>query len=345
MRRLMRWMVSAVVGCGVGHVGAQEVCGIDSIFYNGFESTGPALSAYPGAQHSPGTSTSIDGGTLTLSITSPTSGATVDGSFVEVVGTYTGPTNIGITVNGALAYVHNGTFVAPAVAIATGSNSLMATASKMTGATASSSAVSVTGSGNPTVVSLGTTRVLGIAPFTVGFTPNIGSLPAGRTLSTVAFDFNGDGTDDYTGSSLTGATVSYTYTTPGVYKARFRATDNMSTVYTAFRSVVIQDVAVQRGMLCDVYGYMRANLITNDTTDAALALQTDIRAPFQTVWSSFGSNLPTVAQALGIIADGVLLGNSAQFSLIRIRASDGKTSGHPLLFTMGGDGVWRIDSM
>lgn len=334
-----------LLGFAAGPVAAQEVCGIDSIFYNGFETTGPALSAYPGALHSPGTATSIDGGTLSVSITSPTSGTTVDGASVEVVGTYTGPTDIGITVNGVLAYVQNGAFVVPAVPIVSGSNSLMATAAKLSGVTASSASVSITGSGNAPVITLGTQRVLGLAPFTVGFTPNIGTLPAGRTLASVALDYNGDGTDDYTGPSFSGATLSYTFTAPGVYKARFRVTDNMSTVYTVFRSIVIQDVAVQRGMLCDVYGYMRQSLIANDTTNAALALQTDIRAPFQTVWSSFGSQLPAAAGALGIIADGVLLGNTAQFSLIRKRASDGKTSGHPLLFSMGADGLWRIDSM
>jgi len=345
----LRQLKSSIAGilfiliCGVAH--SQEVCGIDSIFYNGFETTGPALNTYPGALHSPGTATSIDGGTLSVSITSPSSGSTVDGSTVEVVGTYAGPTDIGITVNGAVAYVQNGTFVAPAVPVVSGSNSLMATAAKLSGTTASSAAVSISGSGNAPAITLGAPRLLGLAPFTVGFTPNIGTLPAGRTVSSVAIDYNGDGIDDYTGPSFSGATLSYTFTAPGVYKARFRATDNMSTVYTVFRSVVIQDVAVQRGMLCDVYGYMRQNLIANDTIDAALALQTDIRAPFQSVWSSFGSNLPAAAQALGIIADGLLLGNSAQFTLIRKRASDGKTSGHPLLFSMGADGLWRIDSM
>ena len=137
----------------------------------------------------------------------------------------------------------------------------------------------------------------------------------------------------------------YTFNSPGVYKARFRATDNMSTVYTAFRSVVVQDIAVQRGMLCDVYGYMRQNLIANNTTNAGLALQTDIRSQFQTLWSGFGTNLPTIAQALGIVADGVLFGNNAQFTLLRTRISDGKLSGLPILFSQGNDGVWRIESM
>jgi hypothetical protein len=70
---------------------------------------------------------------------------------------------------------------------------------------------------------------------------------------------------------------------------------------------------VQRGMLRDVYGYVRQKLAANDTASASLALQTDIRSQFQSVWSALGSTkLPAAAQAMGIIADGALLGSTAQ---------------------------------
>ncbi len=347
MRTVTKWHgfgLGALLLVFGGSLAAQEVCGIDSIFYNGLESVGPAITAYPGSLHSPGGSSSIDGGTLALSITAPASGATVDGNTVEVTGTYSGPTDIGITVNGSIAYPYNGTFVAPAVPISSGSNSLVATAVKLTGQ-ATTASVSVTGSGSAPSVTLGTQRMSGPAPYKVTFNPTVVGLPAGHTLSSVAIDFNGDGTDDYTGSSFTGATLTYTYQTPGIYKARFRATDNTSGTYTTYRSVVVQDIAVQRGMLCDVYGYMRQQLVANDPTDAALALQTDIRSQFQSLWSSLGSDLPTAAQALGIIADGVLFGSGAQFTVIRVRASDQKISGHPILFSQGNDGIWRIESM
>ncbi|MGH8041755.1 MAG: hypothetical protein ACREPN_06910, partial [Rudaea sp.] len=145
-------LASALLASGC--VCAQELCGIDSIFYNGFETTtsNPASTSSPGAILSPGVATSITGGSLAVTITYPANSATVNGPTTEIAGTFTGPTDTGITVNGVVAYTDGGNFLASAVPLQAGANTINVTATTITGNTASTSIGLTQGSGSPDVV-------------------------------------------------------------------------------------------------------------------------------------------------------------------------------------------------
>ncbi|MEO5561066.1 MAG: hypothetical protein ABIO49_14115 [Dokdonella sp.] len=320
------------------------LCGIDSIFTDGFEPASfTPIDQVSGGIPSPGLTQDIIGsGTLSVAISSPAAGATTGESTVDVTGTFVGPMNTGITVNGVAGYVANGTFLVPNVPLNPGSNNLNVQAVTLPGATASTSG-SITQSGSPAPVSMQVGRAIGYGPVSISFRYSIGTLLGNATVQSVAINFRGSGADDYTGP-LSGAPASYTYMQPGAYTARFTVTDSNNQIYTANRTVLIQDLVAQRGMLCDVYGYVKNRLTAQDAANAGSAYQSVVRTGYVNFFNQLGANMPATAQQLGVIVDGQLGIGFADLLLVRDNA-DQNRSGFPLRLTLGTDGVWRISEM
>ncbi|MEO8959856.1 MAG: hypothetical protein ABI304_12995 [Rudaea sp.] len=321
---------------------AQEFCGIDDIFNNGYETPSfVPITQISGGVMSAGLVQDITG-TGTLSVTLATSGTTSDAS-VDVTGTFTGPVNTGIAVNGVAGFTANGKFVVPNVPLTSGSNALNVTATILPGATATTSG-SIAQSGTATPIVVAVDRSLGYAPFTDSFNYLIGALAGSATINNVAIDFRGIGSNDYNGT-LAGAPTSYAYTTPGLYLAQFQFTDSNSVVYTIHRAVLVQDIAVQRGMLCDVYGYLKDRLSAQDATGAGNAYQIVARTDFVNLFTQLGSNMPSAVAQLGAIVNGSLGIGFADLLIVRDDTVNQTRSGFPLRMTQGADGVWRISEM
>lgn len=321
---------------------AQEFCGIDDIFNNGFEvQSFVSTSQLVGGSMSAGLTQDITG-TGTLSVSVSTSGTTSN-AYVDVTGTFTGPVNTGIVVNGVAGFTAGGMFVVPNVPLSSGPNALNVTATILPGTTATTSG-SITQSGTTTPIAVSTSYTLGYAPFTESFNYVIGTLAGNATISNLAIDFRGIGTNDYNGS-LASAPTSYAYATPGLYLAKFQFTDSNSTVYTIQRAVLVQDIAVQRGMLCDVYGYLKNRLNAQDATGASNVFQPVERTTWLNFFNALGSNMPTAASQLGVIINGVLSPDFADLLLVQDNVTAQTRAGFPLRMTQSGDGVWRISEM
>jgi hypothetical protein len=181
-------------------------------------------------------------------------------------------------------------------------------------------------------------RPTGYAPFTEHFNYLTGTL----TINSVSINW-GTGVGNYSGT-FASAPTSYTYKQPGLYTAQFQFTDSNNVVYTIKRSVLIQDLVGQRGMLCDVYGYLRAKLKLQEATNAGYAFQPVVRNDFIALFNQLGTNMPATALQLGVIVDGQLGFGFADLLLVRDNA-DQTRSGFPLRLTQGTDGVWRISEM
>lgn len=318
------------------------VCGIDSIFYNGFESATFTLAAnWDGAMVSPGLTQDITATLASVSINLPAVASTGDPT-VDVAGTFVGPANTGISVNGVAGATANGKFLVPSVPLKAGPNSLSVIATSLTGVTVTTS-TNITQSGSPSPTAMLSDNPYGYAPFIVNFTYKVGTLPSNYPVQSVAVNFKGSGADDYTGT-LAGAPSRYVYTQPGLYTAQFRVTDTSNNTYIAYRSVLIQDFNAQRGMLCDVYGYLLDRLNAQDAVNAANAFQTVVRSSYKSFFSQLGTHMPAVAQQLGVVIDGQLGTGIAELLLERDNP-DQTRSGFPLRMTQGTDGVWRISEM
>lgn len=84
------------------------------------------------------------------------------------------------------------------------------------------------------IAALAPSPISGTAPLTVHFDASGTQVPAGG--ATYAFDFNGDGVVDQSGSSPTGT---ITYTAPGVYTARVTVTDRDGDSDTTTRTITV----------------------------------------------------------------------------------------------------------
>jgi hypothetical protein len=320
---------------------AQEFCGIDSIFTNGYEVGGfTPITQIAGGGSSPGLAQSIVGvGTLSVTLTNP---STSNDAMLDITGTFVGPTNTGISVNGISGYTANGQFLVPGVTLASGSNALSVTATTLPGTTASTSG-SITRSASVSPISVSVDRSLGYAPLADTFTYIVGPLAGGASISNVAINFKGTGPNDYSGP-LSGAPSTYIYQQPGLYTAQFQFIDSNSVAYTVKRSVVIQDVGGQRGMLCDVYGYLKDRLAVQDATGASSVFQSSEQSTFLAFFSALGSNMPAAASQLGVVVNGVMGVGYADLLLVRDN-TDQTRSGFPLRMSQTADGVWRISEM
>lgn len=317
------------------------LCGIDSIFTNGFETASfTPVGQLGGGMASPGLAQDITGPLTSVTVISP-SGTTGDPA-VDVTGSFVGPVNTGVTVNGIAGYVVSGHFLVPNVRLNPGVNTLDIEAVTLPGGTASASG-SITQSGPASVVSMLADRATAYAPAAVSFHYAVGSLPGNATVQSVLINFRGSGANDYTGS-LSGAPSRYTYTQPGLYTAHLTVTDSNSQTYTGYRAVLIQDLAAQRGMLCDVYGYVTDRLAAQDAANAGNAYQTVVRSDYVSFFNQLAANMPATAQQLGTIVDGQLGTGFADLLLVRDNP-DQTRSGFPLRLTQGADGVWRISEM
>jgi hypothetical protein len=324
---------------------AQELCGIDSIFYNGFEisTSNPASTSTPGAILSPGIATSITGPSPSVSVTYPANGSTVNGPTAEIAGTFIGPTDTGITVNGVVAFTDGGKFLASAVPLQAGSNTINIVATTITGSTANTSIGLTQGSANPSPVVLSVARPVSYAPFLVAFTPIVGTLPGGGTVTSLSIDYNGDGTDDVTNPAA-GAPLTYLANTPNLYAARLTVVDSNNNTYVNYVHYFVEDPVRQTGMLCDVYGYLKQRLTAQDTAGALTAIDPNAQAEYQPLFTNNTSALPAYVANLGNIVDGYLTGRTATFIVVR-QNPDTTLSGFHMEYTQGADGTWRISSM
>ena len=322
------------------------LCGIDDIFYGTFEPASFALvTQLPGGAVSPGLTASIIGSGLSVHIVSPIGGATINDTTVDVTGTFTGPLNTGISIDGVAGYVTNGQFLVPNVPLGSGSNQLTASATTLPGGTPATHMVSVTQSGTGAPVSISVDHPSDYAPALLSFSYHIGALPSGFPVQTIVINF-GNGTSPFSGSSLSGAPTQAKYKTPGLYQASLSVTDTHSNTYVGYRSVLMQDLPTQRGMLCDVYGYLQTQLSIPNATNASLAFQLNMQSQYLSLFTAIGnSNLPTAAQQLGVIVGGVLGQGFADLIVDRDDSGSSTRSGFPLRLTQGADGVWRISEM
>ncbi|HSX60818.1 MAG TPA: PKD domain-containing protein [Tahibacter sp.] len=315
--------------------GASEVCGLqnavfDGIFVDGFNVPGSGLGPAYGVVNAP-----ASGVTPAISITSPTGGSLPKGR-VQVVGTVSGPPNVGVVVNGQRAYVFNGTFLTPELTLDPSQTSLVAEATAPDGLSASASR-SITVSTTDPDAALSVDAEVGFSPLPVRFSA---SVKTGLTVQSFSVDFQTDGTPDYTGSGPIPAT---TYAAPGIYTASVTVTLSDSTTRTAAHKVIALDLAEHRADICSVYANLRARLLAQDANGAVRSLTGQLRKKLLSFFNALGSQMSTVAPGLGTLADGIIGLDTAD--LVAVKDASGTLRGYPVHMVRDRQGVWRIDAM
>ncbi|MBF0609361.1 MAG: hypothetical protein HQL61_17645, partial [Magnetococcales bacterium] len=196
---------------------------------------------------------------LSISITEPSDGATVDKVMTLVRGTFSWESgDVGIVVNGVAAEVSGRQWYANNVRLAVGANTITATITDVSGnSKVRSINVNTTTIDNIVVLSANITS--GLAPLTTKFNV-IKNLP--NEVTGYAIDFEGDGNIDYTAAKF--RDVSYTYTPPGVYYPTVTVTDSAGNTYTDRIVVTVLDETETDAMLRAKWNNMKAAFVSGD---------------------------------------------------------------------------------
>lgn len=339
------WHATSSAG-GANALPAQtEICGFDPKADYPVPTGFAPIEQLPGAVPSMGLAPGATGDQpLAVAITSPAADSTTADNLIDVVGTFTGPANTGITVNGIIANTLNGQFVANNVPLSAGANSLNVVATTITGATADATVTVVQGgTPGPISISFGGSGSNAFAPTSIPFNYSLSPLPAGAAVQSIELEY-GTGVDPWIGSDISSAPTSISYSVPGVSTLTLNVYDNQGNTYRAQRTVLIQDFVAKRSMLCDVYGYLKDRLKAKDAAGAANAYQSLIHDQYQNQFTAFDTAMPSVATQLGTITIGRISQGYVDMTLVRDNA-DQTRSGFPLRMTQGSDGVWRISEM
>jgi hypothetical protein len=270
-----------------------------------------------------------------ITIQSPLPGAVISDHQVLVVGRFdTSLGEVGINVNGYVA-LQDGDEFAAFVPVNDQTTSITAAVSDPSGTSLGSHAIPVT-------VQLPSTEpVLTFRPFPA---MAVVSQPVGFTLislneiSQIELDGNGDGTINFTGTSLDGVTV--TFAEPGIYLPTVRVTDANSTVYTATALVQILEIGQIDLLLQAKWNGMKSALRVGDTATAATYVVKAKQSFYQNIFNNLTISFSAIDEYLPTLTFVEQWHNQFEYEITRTEGPDLVT--YMVLFAIDEDGVWRI---
>lgn len=285
-------------------------------------------------------SETVAGSPATLAIVSvePANGTVITGDRVTVFGTWNGPSNTGITVNGQVAEVYGDRFLADGILLEPGANTLTVTATTVDGATVTHTQ-SLTRSGdNPLTL---TAEPLTFSP---PFMARV-TLTLDVPMQSVAIDRDGDGGTDWSATNTTASqqSVDLTYPEAGLHVGVVHAIDEDGTHYDIPFGVVLEDAQGTQARRRSVYQQMLDRLGQSDISGALNVFMGTSRAHYEQIFNQLTSDLPSLVPGF-VAIDQVELGRDwAQLRMLR--DVSGQKQAYYITLVRGDDGVWRIEGM
>jgi hypothetical protein len=274
---------------------------------------------------------------ITLEITSPSEGATVSGPDSKVQGTITSTSNTetGVVVNGVIAIVYDGQFVANHVSVEKGGNTITATAKDINGNTTNAS-ITINAETTGDYIRLTTDTESGTAPLETTLKV-VGSFSFTESSITCI----GPGQVEFPENPIENEhTVKMT--TPGVYYFTAEVTDTENNTYTDTIAIQALDKAELDAFLRAKWEGMRQALAQNDIDTATGFFADSKKDAYQRIFTALSSKLPQISQELGDIQFIRMMYNSAEYDIRTTR--DGNEYSYYLLFVKDENGLWKIMS-
>lgn len=277
---------------------------------------------------------------LQLSVTSPISGAVIASDTVLMTGTFRGPANAGVSVNGAPAtLVPAGTewnFFAE-VPLELGGNELVVKATAPDGRAESRSITLLSTDIAHYDVQASPRR--GFGPLTVDF--RVGDVQM-RGIVQISVDFDGNGTTDFVTQNPT-QPISFTYGGLGLKTARFTVFDKSGLGHRQLVYIVLLDPARIDQTLRAVWAEFTAALAAGDRERALRLVTEDSRATYAGVFSALAPHMAEVLADFSEIEQVQIGADSGTYALMT--PSRGQPRVYFVQFILDGDGIWRIDSL
>jgi hypothetical protein len=241
---------------------------------------------------------------------------------------------VGINVNGYVALQDGNEFVAR-VPVDAQTTSLIATVTSPAGTALGSHTVPITvqpPTGN-IALSFKPSPVIALVSEPVEFT-----LSSRNSISQVELDGNGDGTIDFTGSTLDGVAV--TFAAAGLYFPTVRVTESGGLVRIATAVVQIFDQSQLDVTLQAKWSAMKNTLRQGNINATLPYIVTSRRTTYQNMFNSLTIPFANIDQILTNINFVRVRGVDAEYEMSVIKG--GNEYSYMVLFSIDEDGVWRI---
>jgi hypothetical protein len=271
---------------------------------------------------------------LTLVITSPSNGATINRSDVMVRGTVINAmgNETGVTVNGKLAMVFGTEFVANHIPLEEGANTIEVVATDTEGNTVTTTVV-VNGVIANQYINLTANTESGISPLEVVLTIN-----SSLDLSNASLTYTGPGQAEFLSTSLSEYTVKLT--AEGIYYFTVSIISGGMLYQDSMGIEVLSDTELD-ALLRGKWEAMRNRLAIGDIEGALVFFHEDARQDYRDLFNVLSSMLSTIVQDMSDIQMIEYHGNAAIYDIQTSR--DGIEYSFQLLFTKDSAGVWRIN--
>lgn len=270
-----------------------------------------------------------------IAIHSPIAGSQITEHSILVVGMFdTSLGEVGINVNGYVV-LQDGNEFAAVVPLEVTTTSLIATVTSLAGTTLASHTIAITvqPAAPEPVLNFRPSPLVAFVTEPVGF-----RLTSLNAIDQVKLDGNGDGTVDFTGTTLNG--VSVTFAEPGLYYPSVIVTEPDKTVRNATTLVQVLDMVQLDSLLISKWNAMKNALRIGDTAGAADYLMKSKRATYQNVFNSLTVPFANIDNILGNITYEGQRGVNIEYEMLRQEGSD--LVSYIVLFALDEDGVWRI---
>ncbi|MEN8131743.1 MAG: PKD domain-containing protein [Pseudomonadota bacterium] len=277
------------------------------------------------------------GEVLSLTLTSPLNSTVIDDDTLFVTGTYSGPPETAISVNGVIACTDGTSFSASNVPLESGINTLDVYATMADGLYVSES-IEVTSSG-PAPVQVRLEPPCGPAPHTVEYLIRSNTLNA---MQSVELDFENDGQVDQVVTDLA-TPITYDYPVPGSYTTAVTVYDDQGKQYRTIHPVMVTDIAQEDAKLRSIYLSMLERLKAGSITGALNNVTGGVHEKYREIFQSLAPDLQAIVGQLGDLSTGAIGRDMAEY--VVTRTVNGEQKAFPIYLLRSEDGVWRIDGM
>ncbi len=272
---------------------------------------------------------------ITLTITSPSNGETINKPNVMVKGTITNTTGneTGVTVNGIIASVSGSAFIANNVPLQEGSNTITVTA-KDTANNSTTASVTVNAVTTGSYVKLSSNIESGIAPLTANFSASASNF----TPASYQMDYEGDGVVDYTGTTF--ENISHTYTTEGIFYPTLTITDNQGNTYSDTIAITVMNKTEIDTLLKGKWEGMKGKLKNQDTEGALGYFVERSKERYRQVFEALKYQMPVIIETFIEFNITDVYENAAEYEIVA--NENGVLYSYPGMLIKDENGIWKF---